>query len=79
MDPSQLTAKQISETLVGIIHRLRGRLHLSEEDVLEEAAKRVHRHEALVQDVLPDLRNRLADAQARMMHSLDPHQPPRPT
>jgi hypothetical protein len=31
--------------------------------VLEEAAKRVRRHEALVQDVLPGLRNRLAAAE----------------
>jgi hypothetical protein len=30
---------------------------------LEEAAKRVRRHEALVQDVLPDLRARLAAAE----------------
>jgi hypothetical protein len=63
MDPSQLTALQISERLVGIIYSLRGRLHRSEEDALEEAAKRVRRHEALVQDVLPDLRARLAAAE----------------
>jgi hypothetical protein len=55
--------KKNSEALVGIIYRLRGRLHRSEKDVLEEAAKRVRRHEALVQDVLPDLRNRLAAAE----------------
>jgi hypothetical protein len=30
---------------------------------LEEAAKRVRRHEALVQGVLPDLRNQLAAAE----------------
>ena len=48
---------------MGIIYRLRGRLHRSEADALEEAAKRVRRHEALVQDVLPDLRNRLAAAE----------------
>jgi hypothetical protein len=63
MDPSQLTGKQISEALVGIIYRLRGQLHRSEADVLEEAGKRVRRHEALVQDVLPDLRARLAAAE----------------
>jgi hypothetical protein len=63
MDPSQLTGKQISEKLVGIIYRLRGRLHRSEADVLEEAAKRVRRHQALVQEVLPDLRARLAAAE----------------
>jgi hypothetical protein len=48
---------------VGIIYRLRGRLHRSEAGVLEEAARRVPRHEALVQDVLPDLRARLAAAE----------------
>jgi hypothetical protein len=63
MDPSQLTGKQISEALVGIIYRLRGRLHRSEQDALEKAAKRVRRHEALVQDVLPDKRSRLAAAE----------------
>jgi hypothetical protein len=63
MDPSQLTGKQIGEALVGIIYRLRGRLHRSEADALEEAARRVGRHEALVQDVLPDLHNRLAAAE----------------
>jgi hypothetical protein len=63
MDPSQLTGNQIGEALVGIIYRLRGRLHRQEQDVLEEAAKRVRRHEALVQDVLQDLRNRLAAAE----------------
>jgi hypothetical protein len=62
MDPSHLTGKQISEALVGLIYRLRGQLHRHEGDVLEEAAKRVRRHEALVQDVLPDLRNWLAAA-----------------
>jgi len=56
MDPSQLMGKQIREALVGIIDRLRGRLHRRKQDVLEEAAKRVRRHETLVQDVLPDLR-----------------------
>jgi hypothetical protein len=30
MDPSQLTGRQISEALEGIIYRLRGRLHRSE-------------------------------------------------
>jgi hypothetical protein len=49
--------------LVGIISRFLGRLHRSEQDALEEAAKRVRRHEALVQDVLPDLRSRLAGAE----------------
>jgi hypothetical protein len=39
MDPSQLTGKQIGEALVGIIYRLRGRLHRHEGDVLEEVAK----------------------------------------
>jgi hypothetical protein len=58
MDPSQLAGKQISEALAGIVYRLRGRLHRSEGDVLEEAARRVRRHEALVQDVVPDLRSR---------------------
>jgi hypothetical protein len=32
---------------------------------LEEAARRVQRHEALAQDVLPDLHSRLAAAEAR--------------
>jgi hypothetical protein len=63
MDPSQLTGKQIGEALVGIIYRLRGQLRRHEGDVLEEAAKRVRRHQALVQDVLPDLRARLAAAE----------------
>jgi hypothetical protein len=58
MDPSQLTAKQIREALVGIIYRFRGRLHRLEQDVLDEAARRVRRHEALVQDVLPNLPGR---------------------
>jgi hypothetical protein len=62
MDPSQLTARQISETLVGLIYRLRGRLHRLEQDALEEAAKRVRRHETLARDVMPELRGRLAAA-----------------
>jgi hypothetical protein len=33
------------------------------QDALKEAAKRVRQHEALVQDVLPDLRSRLAAAE----------------
>jgi hypothetical protein len=63
MDPSQLTGKQISEPLVGIIYRLRGQFHQLEPNALEKAARRVRRHEALVQDVLPDLRNRLGAAE----------------
>jgi hypothetical protein len=51
MDLSQLTGLQISERLVGLIYHLRGRLHRGEADVLEEAAKWMRRHEALVSGV----------------------------
>jgi hypothetical protein len=63
MNPSQLTGRQISKALVGTIYRLRGRLHQLEQDALGEAARRVRQNEALVQDVLPDLRGRLAAAE----------------
>jgi hypothetical protein len=48
---------------VGLSYRLRGQLHQLDQDALEEAARRVRRHEELVQDVLPDLGNRLAAAE----------------
>jgi hypothetical protein len=48
---------------VGLIYRLRGQLHHLDQDALEEAASRVRRHEALVRDVLPDLRSREAAAE----------------
>jgi hypothetical protein len=75
---SQLTAKQIGEALVGIIYRFRGRLHRLEQDTLEEAAKRVRRHEALVRDVLPELCSRLGEAEDAIRGEVTISQPVTP-
>jgi hypothetical protein len=62
MRAADLTAKQISETLMQIMVRLRYRCTDEEWMAVEEGIRRVKEHERLVQDVLPDLRNRISSS-----------------
>jgi hypothetical protein len=62
MDPRQQSAKQLSDTLVAILTPCRHRASECEWDAIEEAIRRLTEHERLVQHVLPELRDRLTEA-----------------
>jgi hypothetical protein len=61
----QLGAKELVERLQTVLRRVRERLDESDWDVLEEAIRRVHEHEVLLAEVIPELRTRLATAEAQ--------------
>jgi hypothetical protein len=64
MDPRNLSAKQLSHTLVAVLTRCRHRASEREWGAIEEALRCLGEHERLLRDVLPDLRNRLAAAES---------------
>ena len=53
-----MTGPQLAEALVNLLCRFQDRLTRHDWDTLHEASHRLHQHEGLVRDVLPDLRNR---------------------
>jgi hypothetical protein len=65
MSAAVLSARQLAETLQRIAYQARGRLTPEEWDHLAEAIRRLKQHEQLVHDVLPNLRDRLTQAEKR--------------
>ena len=72
MPAAALSAQRLAESLQRIVSYARARLTPEDWDVIEEAIRRVKQHERLVQDVLPNLRLRLSEAESR---SADPDRP----
>jgi hypothetical protein len=62
IDPRELSAKRLSETLVAVLTPCRHRASEREGDAIEEALRRLKEHERLLRHVLPELRGRLAAA-----------------
>jgi hypothetical protein len=62
MDPRNLSAKQLADTLVAVLTRCRHRAGEEHWDGIEKALRRLMEHERLVRRVLPELRDRLTDA-----------------
>jgi hypothetical protein len=59
MRSPNLSADQIAGTIEQLMIRVRKQTRPEEWDAVEEAMHRVREYERLVQDVLPDLRNRI--------------------
>jgi hypothetical protein len=62
MDPRNLSAKQLAETLVAVLTRCRHRAGEGEWDAIEETLRRLTEHGRLLRQVLPGLLDRLTDA-----------------
>jgi hypothetical protein len=65
-----MSGPQLAGALTNLLHRFRDQLNHYDWDTLNEASRRLDQHEALVRDVLPDLRNcitQLEDALPRLL------------
>jgi hypothetical protein len=67
-----MTGPQLAGALVHLLHRFRDQLNRHDWDTLHEASRRLHQHEGLVRDVLPDLRNRITELEGALVRLLPP-------
>jgi hypothetical protein len=70
--PNELTGPQLAQALGYLLHRFRDQLNRNDWDTLHEASRRLHQHEGLVRDVLPDLRNRITELEEALPRLLPP-------
>jgi hypothetical protein len=68
MDPRNLSAKRLSETVLAILTRCRHRAGEREWDAIQEALRRLGEHERLLREILPELRTRLSAAESTCRH-----------
>jgi hypothetical protein len=67
-----MTGPQLAQALGHLLHRFRDQLNRHDWDTLHEASRRLHQHEGLVRDVLPDLRNRITQLEDALPRLLPP-------
>jgi hypothetical protein len=67
-----MTGHQLARALGYLLHRFRDQLNRHDWDTLHEASRRLHQHEGLVRDVLPDLRNRVTQLEEALPRLLPP-------
>jgi hypothetical protein len=67
MNAAVLTANEIAHTILQALVRTRFRFRLTvvESTTLDEGIRRIHQHESLLANLIPDLRRRLADLEVR--------------
>jgi hypothetical protein len=70
--PDEMTGPQLAQALGYLLHRFRDQLNRHDWDTLHEASRRLHQHEGLVRDVLPDLRNRISELEDALPRLLPP-------
>ena len=70
--PNEMTGPQLAGALGYLLHRFRDQLNRHDWETLHEASRRLHQHEGLVRDVLPDLRNRITQLEEALPRLLPP-------
>ena len=70
--PDEMTGPQLAQALGYLFHRFRDQLNRHDWDTLHEASRRLHQHEGLVRDVLPDLHNRSSELEPALARFLPP-------
>ena len=76
LDPCKMTGESLGERIWQIAARFRKRCTADDTNVVREAAECLRDHDTLVQDVLPDLRNRITALESQLKTNASAKQNP---